>query len=211
MKVYFGLVDATNDWYSQFFTFMITTGAVYVAEMLIFTAGLLFYHYFVFLPRVRKKLYKTPVVEASKSLMRIAGMLSKEGGVDKTQEESTDDIDRMDDKTQREHGSERPLFEDLDYERRKKKRRDDLMTATSSVVDKTRSSATTPPGGPFAPPPSTRTARRKKKNLSTETTQESLRAPCDLESTPYIVRSLRFSSKSERETPDNPPNSAALY
>ncbi|XGW07423.1 hypothetical protein V3C99_010531 [Haemonchus contortus] len=96
---------SSSEWSSQFRQFWITTVSVYVFEMAIFFIALYLYHHCFFMPRVRKKMYKSPQDEASKSLLRISGMLSDHA--EKTQQdEKTDEAHRKEDATQRELNEE---------------------------------------------------------------------------------------------------------
>ncbi|EYC02849.1 hypothetical protein Y032_0097g2973 [Ancylostoma ceylanicum] len=201
-----------NDWNYQFKTFLITTASIYVGEMLIFFVALFLYHFCFFLPRVRLKMYKVPQDEASKSLLRISGMLSAEGAtVDITQRDdlSTETVARrQDDPTQHEVDAVDSPFAETDGFVRKKQKRDtmaipDTLTPPSSMRDspgdktlvsaKTHSTYESPAG----------IAKKQKETDQLERTQRSLRKP--------HIPSPKFHSNSEKAVPDNPPNSVVLY
>ncbi|KHJ90110.1 hypothetical protein OESDEN_10052 [Oesophagostomum dentatum] len=159
------VVTTTDDWWSQFTAFLLTTASVYIVEMGLFLIGLVFYHFCIFMPRVRRKLYKEPTTEASKSLMRISGMLPVIGEVDKTQIDE-DDEDR-DDLTQKEVDGIDPLLAEV-HKKRKKLHLDvhqEASTPPSSLRDDdTTPTALTP--STFVPPKkSLHTSKRKSERL----------------------------------------------
>ncbi|KAL6736176.1 hypothetical protein Aduo_006558 [Ancylostoma duodenale] len=202
---------AANDWNSQFKTFLITTASIYIGEMLIFFVALLLYHICFFLPRVRRKMYKVPQEEASRSLLRISGMLSTEGAaVDKTQGDDLpeDAARRLDDPAQHEVDAVDSPFDETGGFVRKKPKKDamaipDMLTPPSSMRDspgdKTLLSAKTTTSTYGSPAG----FQKQKETDQLEGTQRSPHKP--------YVRTPKFGSISEKIVPDNPPNSYVLY
>ncbi|VDO89171.1 unnamed protein product [Heligmosomoides polygyrus] len=77
--------------------------------MAIFLIVLFVYHFFIFLPRLKLKMYKVPQDEASKSLLKIAGITPD--GLDKTQREERS-LGRAEDTTQIEMDADDTPFPD---------------------------------------------------------------------------------------------------